>query len=172
MVENTKTEQGNKEANESFSRIINEFAKGFKEFCDRYKNIEYPLEVKDIQFSNFKPTNYFRCETGGLVSIRPCKEEKSYIGFMLGEITIGANASFDTKEDAVHIAPHRNVAILVPSLKRIVLGSESWWKKIESEEDMEGISNEEIQNVWYVKVLEGILKKEEVVNNEKKDEQK
>lgn len=43
----------------------------------------------------------------------------------------------------------------VPELKRIVYGYESWWREIESADDFAGISDEDIENTWYV----GLLKK-------------
>lgn len=38
------------------------------------------------------------------------------------------------------------------------LGMGSWWREIESVKDFKGISKEEIENTWYVKLLKGLEK--------------
>lgn len=68
-------------------------------------------------------------------------------------ITIATSYDKDTgvlKNRAVN-----NPAIFVPGLKKIIYGYESWWREIESADDFAGISNEDIENTWYV----GLLKK-------------
>ena len=51
--------------------------------------------------------------------------------------------------------------MMVPALKRIVYGSESWWTSIESEEGLRQITNEDIDNVPYVQLLKAMLKKDQ-----------
>lgn len=46
-----------------------------------------------------------------------------------------------------------NPAIFVPELNKIVYGCESWWRKIKSIDDFKGISKEDIENTWYIKLL-------------------
>jgi len=52
-------------------------------------------------------------------------------------------------------------AIFVPELKKIIYGCESWWKTIQSVDEFSKISNEDINNTWYVKLLQSLNHTEE-----------
>lgn len=54
-----------------------------------------------------------------------------------------------------------NPAIFVPELKKIIYGCESWWKTIRSVDEFSKISNEDINNTWYVKLLQSMDQPEE-----------
>lgn len=54
-----------------------------------------------------------------------------------------------------------NPAIFVPELKKIIYGCESWWKTIRSVDEFSKISNEDIDNTWYVKLLQSLDHTEE-----------
>lgn len=54
-----------------------------------------------------------------------------------------------------------NPAIFVPELKKIIYGCESWWKTIRSVDEFSKISNEDINNTWYVKLLQSMNQPEE-----------
>ncbi len=54
-----------------------------------------------------------------------------------------------------------NPAIFVFDLKKVIYGYESWWGEIKSEEDFRKITDLDINNLWYVKALKELLKKEE-----------
>lgn len=55
-----------------------------------------------------------------------------------------------------------NPAIWVPDQNRIVWGMGSWWGIIEKEEDLKKITNQDIENVWYVKALKALADGAEV----------
>lgn len=57
----------------------------------------------------------------------------------------------DTKE--LKVSFHCNPAIFVFDLNKIIYGCESWWGVIKSEEDLNSISDCDIDNVWYVRAL-------------------
>ena len=38
-------------------------------------------------------------------------------------------------------------------LNKIVFGAESWWRKLNSPEDLKAITDDDIENTWYVKLL-------------------
>jgi hypothetical protein len=116
---------------------------------------------------------------GDWVSIRVCddNEEKTRLGVYLGEIAQGISASLlpmdypttgSVQTDDVN-APHtlvlgqayHNPAIFVPSLGRIVFGNASWWGKIESPDHLKQITDEVIDNVWYVQALKALSEKVE-----------
>jgi len=94
---------------------------------------------------------------GALVKVRPCGEEygnKTYLGFLIGEIALGS--SITTIDDKIQLNfSSYNPAMFVPELKKVIYGAGSWWSEIESEEELKEITNDDIENVWYVKLLHG-----------------
>lgn len=104
-------------------------------------------------------------DIGKPVAIRPCGKEyegKTFFGIYLGDFPLSFGWHFD-KEDShkMIISPiYNNPAIFVPSLKHTIFGCESWWKKIESEEELKQISDSDIQNTWYVKLMQEMNKKQ------------
>lgn len=119
------------------------------------KYIEYPLTINGIE-NNAIDTSGLGHECGCLCEIRPCGEEyqgKSYIGIYLGELPISIHTSFDRRTGILSNQTMNNPAIFVPELKKIIYGCESWWREIHSVKDFKGISQEDIDNTWYVKLL-------------------
>ena len=91
-------------------------------------------------------------ECGTLCEIKPCGEEcenKSY----LGELPITIATSYDKDTGVLKNRAVNNPAIFVPELKKIIYGCESWWRKIESADDSAGISDNDIENTWYVDLM-------------------
>jgi len=129
--------------------------------CERYdsKFIEYPLTIEGIDnhFDNSRGLRSLH-KCGKLVRISPCGEKykgKTYLGILLGDIPIGAHISFNKTSRILKVHPHTNPGIFVPELKKIIYGCESWWGEIEKPEDLQEITNEEIENTWYVQILKG-----------------
>lgn len=90
-----------------------------------------------------------------------CGEEyqgKTYLGIYLGDLPIGISSSYDENTGILCNHTINNPAIFVPELKKIVYGMGSWWREIKGIEDFKGISKEEIENTWYVKLLKGMEK--------------
>lgn len=118
--------------------------------------------VKDFEHPKNRPYSPkgMSGECGDFVSIRPCGDEykdNTYLGIYIGDIALGSYATI--KEDKVITELSMlNPAIYVPELKKVIFGAESWWGKIKSEEDFRKITNEDIKNVWYVRVLEQMTK--------------
>lgn len=130
--------------------------------------IEYPIFVNKINtrepFSLYKP--------GGLAKVRPCDEKcggKTYLGFFLGEMPHSTYAIYhkDTKE--LDIGADGNPAIFVPSLNRVVWGFESWWSRIEKEDDLKDITDSDIENCWYVKAFREFEKEARKSESKKED---
>lgn len=94
-----------------------------------------------------------RIKMGDFVKVRPCVEDKTFLGVYLGDAAIGLSLSFKDDDTLVVDRGTRNPAIYVPDLKRIVYGMESWWGRIASPDDLKEISDEDISNVWYVQAL-------------------
>ena len=130
------------------------------EKCEKFKSkyIEYPLTINEI--NNEKIENYgVSAKIGSLCEIKPCNEkynDKTFIGIYLGEMPIQILSSFNEETRILTNSTLNNPAIFVPELKKIIYGCESWWKIIEKIEDFKNISNEDIENTWYVKLLKNM----------------
>ncbi|MDX5853248.1 hypothetical protein SIM22_03790 [Bacillus cereus group sp. BfR-BA-01363] len=123
------------------------------------KYIEYPLEVSGIDTTKEKGirTKTYNGKCGQLVKVRPCNEKyegKTYLGIFLGDADIGLFVSHNPKSKELSITRHYNPAIFVPELKEIIYGAGSWWGKINSEEELKEITDADINDVWYVKMLQ------------------
>ncbi len=125
--------------------------------CDKYKSmyIEYPIEVSKINTETNKGS-YRGNSVGKFAMIRPCGEEyegKTYLGLYLGEMPVGHIISHNPNTNELNVSFSTNPAIFVFDLNKIVYGMESWWGIIESEEDLREITDNDIDNLWYVKAL-------------------
>lgn len=127
-----------------------------KNFDSKY--IEYPVIINKIEQ---KPIPQDK-NIGFLVEIQPCAEEyqkKTFLGIYLGNLPISISASLNPNTQVLTTGVVTNPAIFIPELKKIIYGNESWWRKIESIEDFKKISQEDIENTWYIKLLK-IMEKE------------
>ena len=126
--------------------------------CKKYKcrYIEYPLTINGIEYGNIKPWNV------GLkpVRVRPCDNEKTYFGIYLGDFPHLPSASFDEETGILKFNAASNPCIYIPELKKVVFGSGSWWSEIEDENDIKDITDELINDQWYVKLLKAKMIKE------------
>lgn len=92
---------------------------------------------------------------GDLVAVRPCAErygDKTYLGIFIGYFARGVGIEGDGENYVLSYLMH-NPAIFIPETKSVVFGAGSWWHVIGSPEELEEITNETIQNTWYVKAL-------------------
>jgi hypothetical protein len=128
--------------------------------------IIFPIEVSGIKCdplykNSNKPESLFH-QCGQLVSVRPCDEKyakKTYLGILLGDLPIGLSAAYNRKTKELEIYGHKNPAIFVPELKEIIWGCGSWWGAITTEKELREITDADIQNTWYVKLLKEISDK-------------
>lgn len=124
-------------------------------------DFEYPMEIAGIKkISKFDINNK---ETGKLVKVRPCGDEykdKTYLGIYLGESAIDHNIALYEKTNILGITTMSNPAIFVPELKKVVYGCQSWWSRIESEDQLEEITDKDINDTWYVQLLRGMIEKD------------
>lgn len=102
-------------------------------------------------------------DIGKAVRVRPCDEKyqgKTFLGIFLGELPIPMYVNYNKDEQMLSISNMYNPAIFVPEINEVVFGYESWWSLINSSEDIEDITNDDISNVWYVKMLNNLDKQE------------
>lgn len=124
------------------------------------------ISVKHVIFDNKKFLDKSLREQFCFVQIRPCGEEynsKTFLGILLGDLHSPSISYSEKSKTLVVKRGIGNPAIYVPSIKKIIMGYESWWGKIEKPEDLESITNEDIDNIWYVKMIK------EMYNNEKRN---
>ena len=124
--------------------------------------IEYPITITKIVHSkDGEPyaRGYRGDDVGNFVAVRPCgcinPDGKTYLGIYLGEMRVlGGGFEFFSESGELHTIPKLlNPAIYIFDLRHVVFGYESWWAIINSEDDLAQISDEDIQNVWYVRAL-------------------
>jgi hypothetical protein len=119
-----------------------------------------PWEVHRIEAPAGRPIEVNERRGGKFVRVRPCGPEfagKTYLGVYLGDMALSVGINFHTETRTAHIRwGSHNPAIFVPDLGRIVLGAESWWGLIKSPEDLQTISDLDIQSVWYVRALQAL----------------
>lgn len=128
------------------------------ENCENYKSmyIEYPLTIEKLNIKQpsawgiqFKP-----------VRVRLCEDNRTYFGILLGEFPWMTRASYSDDTGELEISTTTNPCILIPELNRVVFGAESWWGVIKPGEDISDITDDDIENVWYMKLLRSMNKEE------------
>ena len=122
-----------------------------------------------VNFNNYKELRYSTAEIidkrkcGTLVKVRPCGDKyknQTYLGILLGDLALSIRHTVDKKGIVTAEHSHYNPAIFIPALKDIVYGCGSWWSEIENEEQLKQITNNDIDNVWYVKALKKQIQKQ------------
>ena len=124
--------------------------------CPHYDSryIQYPLTIQGIDISPMEAWD--TKSIGQFVAVRPCSdnpENKTYLGLYLGEQPWFLSAFFNRKDEHIHIRAACNPMIYVPDTKTIVRGANSWWKRIQSPDDLKDITDDTINNTWYVQLL-------------------
>ena len=127
------------------------------EACKLFKSryIEFPLTINEIETDKISYDDSWHAKVGQLVAVRPCGDEyekKTYIGFYLGDLPLAITHSFNEKTGILKAGTFDNPAMFVPELGKIIWGCGSWWHVIKNEEELREISDDDISNVWYVKL--------------------
>lgn len=135
------------------------------EQCEKYKSryIEYPITVSSIDKEEIDYTKGYSSQNiGHPVAIKPCDDKKTYVGIYLGDLPYMPTVSYNESTQELSVRNLTNPAIFVPELKRIVFGYESWWHFIDDPTQIAEITEDDINNVWYVQMLKEL-------NNTNKD---
>jgi len=147
---------------EEFAEFISALSKKIKEDQKTYlyeHEIKYPLEISGVKgkitpiSKGFAGHNY-----GTMVAVKPCNDVKTFLGMYLGEVPVTFNTRYNKETKELEVVTNNNPAIYVPDLDKIVYGIESWWGVIKNEEQLKDITDEDIDNVWYVKALKELNK--------------
>lgn len=128
------------------------------ETCLMYKSlfIEYPIQVAKI---DQKPITYgdglYASKIGKPAKVRV--GNKTYLGLFLGDLPDATHIRYNESDGVLTVDHTTNPAMFVPELNRIVFGHESWWSVIESPEEFKEITDEDIENTWYVKMAKAMF---------------
>ena len=113
----------------------------------------------------FKPTALFdRCKVGTLVAVRPCADkykDKTFLGMYIGSLPTHLQATERDGKILLTLTDYKNPCIYIPELDECVWGMGSWWGEIKDEEHLRQITDEDIQNVWYVRALKQMTEAKE-----------
>jgi hypothetical protein len=97
---------------------------------------------------------------GTFMRVRPAKAaedgtHKTYFGIYVGDLPIDVSLAVKKETSESKLNALLNPAIFVPALRKLVFGCESWWSPLKPEDvdKLEPITDENIENVWYVKAL-------------------
>lgn len=158
-----KSSDGSIPKDSEWGKLIGELMEMKTKFDEEHGDLKtsprlrFPIEVSWIIVSGLsEPTNP---KVGRLVRIRPVNDKKTYLGLYLGELIRDVLAAQGEKSKALLISAHRNPAVFVFDLERIVWGSGSWWSFVENEEQLkEVITDADIQGTWYVKAFQELMK--------------
>lgn len=124
------------------------------------------INADKLQLPRIQNEGYMNDKIGSFVSIRPAGQgQRTYLGIYLGDmhITVGCEVEGSTLVLSPQVA---NPAIFIPELKQIMYGVESWWGPINSPEELRTITNEDINQVWYVQALKAMYPDVEVPGSE------
>lgn len=124
-------------------------------FDSRY--IEYPISVTKIK-NNKDEYDLYHEYVGQACEVRIADEKQTHIGIHLGSLPTGIVSSYDQKTGILENNMMNNPAIFVPTLKRIVWGYESWWRVLKEDDVPQGISDADIDEIPYVKLLRSMAK--------------
>ena len=116
------------------------------------RNPLLPTVLTDIEFGTGRDVLSQR-GVGNWVAVRPVDDENTYLGIMLGDMATSTRATLDRQGRMAIYLSQFNPAMYVPDLKKVVFGYGSWWATIQSPDQLRKITNQDIDNVWYVKAL-------------------
>lgn len=137
-----------------------------------YDKLKFPVEVSAIEMLTERQRRG-PDRIGALVRVRPYAKDcgdKTYLGIYLGDLPLEVDAFYRDKSHKLTIGLHRNPAIFVPELKRVVWGCGSWWGFIEKPEDAERmITDESIAAIPYVQALKAMIEAEKAKKVEASD---
>lgn len=129
------------------------------------------VKLENIEISNLNETiRPGLAEPGQMVAIRPCAKEykgKTFLGMYLCSAPTGLVGRQKGDKILLEMSEYTNPAIYVPDLKKIIWGYGSWWHEITEESKLKEITDDDINNTWYVKALKQIEEREKDGKNKK-----
>lgn len=156
---------------ENFEKYQNDFHTRLKnehKIYDKYKNhtcdlfdansIETPFEITSIEIDNDKKI----IPELKLVKVRPCAKEynnKTFVGILINywyPCSESFSINRETKKLKIRLGIS-NPLIYIPELNIFVRGYNSWWGEISDINNYSPITNDVIDNLWYVKMAKQLF---------------
>jgi hypothetical protein len=128
-------------------------------------------ELKEIRHPKLDAIKETSVDRPVLVKVRPCADEykdKTFVGFLIGEVALGSSISISDDKISCEWAQY-NPAMYVPEIGKIIYGCGSWWSEIKSVDELKQITNEDIENVWYVKALKEQMEADQEVDGQSEE---
>lgn len=111
--------------------------------------------IKNVEFDESINIYQRYKDKGQFVRVRPCAKEyenKTFVGLYLGDLP--RSVSGNIEEDVFKIkCSMTNPFIYIFETNTFVWGASSWWGNISKPEDLNEISCEDIDNVWYMRLI-------------------
>lgn len=123
-----------------------------------------PLNIThDVAYPKLTDSIFGGSKRGKFVAVRLAGDEdkRTHLGIYMGDmprLDVGIDKSEGTPVLTIRRMNVGNPAIYVPALNQIVYGMESWWGEIASPDDLKQITDQDIDNVWYVQALRSLEK--------------
>lgn len=122
---------------------------------------KFYVKLENIEIANshetIRPSGVFGGQKPGtMVAVRPCADKyegKTLLGMYLCDAPTGVIGRQEGETVMLEMIDYTNPAIYIPETDEIVWGYGSWWGEIESPEKLREITDEDIQNIWYVRAL-------------------
>lgn len=126
--------------------------------------MEFPITVTGIEFEKSELIEPGLRKAGSFVKIRPCGDEygnKTYLGVLLGDMLMNQKVKFNKETGVLQVGrSFGNPAIYVFALKKVIFGCESFWGVLDNPEQLADITDDTIDNIWYVKLIRQHLEQE------------
>jgi len=168
LIVDVDYETGIGELNERQVKVVYEFFRLLESLNWQVKFNNY----KELKYEDSEPINKRECGTP--VKVSSCKKEhgdKTCFGILIGEVALSIGHSIDKEGNVTAKRQGYNPAIYIPELNDIVYGCESWWQRIKSEKELNKLITEEIiENVWYMKMLKNWTEEKEIEIEEEDEE--
>jgi hypothetical protein len=150
------------EAGGNLSDLLKRLGENFKKEQEEHgepvfaEDFEYPITINSLKiFSGI--SNVEKATVGAPVKVRIAGEDDTHDGFYLGELqTDTPLVAFYPKSKELRLVARRNPALFVPKLNRIVWGMESWWAFVGPGEEKKSISDADIEDTVYVKMMKAM----------------
>lgn len=141
--------------------ITDEQVKFVRQIFDLFRSLNWQIHLNKYRTLTVRPDSPVNKDGCGTpVKLRSCKPEhgdKTYFGILLGDIPLEIHHQIDAAGNLTASRSMYNPAIFVPELGDIVFGAESFWGAIESASELDRlITDETIQNLWYIKMLKAM----------------
>jgi hypothetical protein len=114
------------------------------------------IDVDEVMVPRVKQPLFKQSAQGSYVAVRKASEDITRLGLYLGDMPIGVAPVVKNGELLTLQRTYSNPCMFVFETGELVYGFESWWSTIETPDDLKQITNQDIENVWYVRVLKAV----------------